>query len=79
MHLEGGGLEVEAAIDESSLSYSAPDEDGQNAVSGAGAGAARQAPQAPAAPPQRGAFGQQIDGEAGGQPQNRAQRRSKKK
>ena len=79
VHLEGGGLEVEAAIDESSLSYSAPDEDGQNAVSGAGAGAARQAPQAPAAAAQRGAVVQQIDGDAGGEPQNGAQRRSEEK
>ncbi|NLA65963.1 MAG: preprotein translocase subunit SecA [Leucobacter sp.] len=104
VHLEGGGLEnAEQAIDESTLSYTAPDEEGHTAVSGAAANArsgnpqkskaaagkgkksaqaaaAAAAPvarQAAATPPQRGAFGQQVEGDAP-QPQNRAQRRKKK-
>ncbi|MCB1274377.1 MAG: preprotein translocase subunit SecA, partial [Leucobacter sp.] len=85
VHLEGGGLEEQSGIDESALSYSAPDEEGHNAVSGAGGGRKPRTPQAqrtaPAAPPQRGAFGQVIeaDEEAAQAPQNRAMRRAKKK
>ena len=77
VHLEGGGLEVETTIDESSLSYTAPDEDGHTAVSGADADqAARQKAGAKA---QRGAFGQTVDADDDGPSQNRAQRRSSKK
>ena len=35
VHLEGGGLEAEQSVDDSAFSYSAPDEDGGTAVSGA--------------------------------------------
>ncbi|MEV8336891.1 preprotein translocase subunit SecA [Leucobacter sp. NPDC077196] len=72
VHLEGGGLEAEQATDQSKLSYSAPDEDGAPAVSGA------ESPKAPAgktAPQPRGAFGQQ----SGNGATNRADRRSPKK
>jgi len=34
VHLEGGGLEEEKGVDESQLSYTAPDEDGDASVSG---------------------------------------------
>jgi preprotein translocase subunit SecA len=93
VHLEGGGLEnAEQPIDESKLSFTAPDEDGHTAVSGAGAGAnqkrpagranaaARQIAAQPAAPTERGAFGQQVPADAAeaAQPMNRAQRRKKK-
>ncbi len=73
VHLEGGGLEAEQATDQSKLSYSAPDEDGAPAVSGAeppksAAGKPAQQGQA------RGAFGQQ----SGNGATNRADRRSSK-
>ncbi len=103
VHLEGGGLEEEQSVDDSSFSYSAPDEAGGTAVSGAGAKAgksgnpaksgkkAKSSAQAAAAaqqaastqsgsgtpaPAQRGAFGQQVEGEQPGS--NRADRRKKK-
>jgi len=41
VHLEGGGLEAEQGVDESQFSYTAPDEGGGTAVSGAGAGSAK--------------------------------------
>ncbi|MGW9019925.1 preprotein translocase subunit SecA [Leucobacter chromiiresistens] len=72
VHLEGGGLEAEQATDQSKLSYSAPNEDGAPAVTGADepkAGAGKPAQQA------RGAFGQQ----SGNGSTNRADRRSAKK
>ncbi|GAB2561819.1 preprotein translocase subunit SecA [Leucobacter ruminantium] len=69
VHLEGGGLEEEKPTDQSKLSYSAPDEDGAPAVSGA---AAKEKPKAKA---ERGAFGQQVAGEGA----NRAERRANKK
>ena len=98
VHLEGGGLEAEQSVDDSAFSYSAPDEDGGTAVSGAvtktgksgnpakngkkaksaAAAAAQQASSAQnsqAAAPQRGAFGQQVEGGDAG---NRADRRKKK-
>lgn len=71
VHLEGGGLEEQAGPDQSKLSYTAPDEDGDPAQSGVNAGK-------PAAPKQRGAFGQQVDA-ADAEPQNRAERRAGKK
>ncbi|UOQ59953.1 preprotein translocase subunit SecA [Leucobacter rhizosphaerae] len=78
VHLEGGGLEAEQSTDQAKLSYSAPDEDGAPAVSGA---ATPQAPKAPKGrtqqPAQRGAFGQQVAADAA--PTNRAERRSGKK
>ena len=102
VHLEGGGLEEEKGVDESSFSYSAPDEDGAAAVSGADSGtkakksgnpaksgkkasssakaaakAQQTVNQAPAAPAQRGAFGQQVDASQE-PPTNRADRRKKK-
>ena len=81
VHLEGGGLEPEAPIDQSKFSYTAPDETGGEAVQGpaaASGGKARQVRPAAPAPPQRGAFGQPV---ASGQAPagNRAQRRAKKK
>ncbi|MBO1900629.1 preprotein translocase subunit SecA [Leucobacter weissii] len=91
VHLEGGGLGEEAPLDQSKLSYTAPDESGGEDVRGPGQGRgkspARKAAAAvkggrPGAAPRRGAFGQQVedDGEAEEQaPQNRAQRRAKKK
>lgn len=72
VHLEGGGLEAEQATDQSKLSYSAPNEDGAPAVTGADepkAGAGKPAQQT------RGAFGQQ----SGNGSTNRADRRSAKK
>jgi len=87
VHLEGGGLERNEAPDTSKLSYSAPSEDGDAQVSGPGAArrpsaavtGVANAQQAPAAPPQRGAFGQQVDADsASNAAQNRAQRRAKK-
>ncbi|CAG7622585.1 preprotein translocase subunit SecA [Leucobacter soli] len=84
VHLEGGGLEEESSFDDSNFSYTAPDEDGHSAVSGAGAAQrnGRGRGGAPAAPTKRGAFGQQVaaeDGDESEQPKNRAQRRAKKK
>ena len=87
VHLEGGGLEDKEAPDASKLSYSAPDEDGAPAVSGAQAGnqkqggrvapqRAQQGSQAQAAQ-QRGAFGQSVP--ADGAAVNRAERRANKK
>ncbi|MGJ0203159.1 preprotein translocase subunit SecA [Leucobacter sp. gxy201] len=84
VHLEGGGLEAEQATDQSKLSYSAPDEDGDPEVSGANAGsggagaraaAGGRAAQAQQAPTERGAFGQQVPAEGN----NRAARRANKK
>ncbi|MEJ6488287.1 preprotein translocase subunit SecA [Leucobacter sp. USCH14] len=72
VHLEGGGLEAEQTTDQSKLSYSAPNEDGAPAVTGA------EAPKAAAgksAQQARGAFGQQ----SGNGSTNRADRRSAKK
>ncbi len=71
VHLEGGGLDQQQTPDQAKLSYSAPDEDGAPAVSGA--------PEPGAAPAatQRGAFGQQVP--AGGGSGNRADRRANKK
>ena len=82
VHLEGGGLEEPAATDTSKLSYSAPDEDGEAAVSGAGASKARaqqqrRAARQPQQPTTRGAFGQQVPAESA-PPANRAERRKKK-
>ncbi|XPP26614.1 MAG: preprotein translocase subunit SecA [Leucobacter sp.] len=90
VHLEGGGLEKDEGPDQSKLSYSAPTEDGGTEVRGpaaagaatAGSAAAKgRRPVAPApvakAPAQRGAFGQQVEGEQPA-PANRAQRRAKK-
>ena len=75
VHLEGGGLEEEQSTDQAKLSYSAPDEDGAPAVSGA---AEPRSPKGKAKKPaQRGAFGQQV--EADDAPSNRAERRSNKK
>ena len=75
VHLEGGGLEEEQSTDQAKLSYSAPDEDGTPAVSGA---AEARPPQAKAKQAtQRGAFGQQVEADAA--PTNRAERRSNKK
>ncbi|MBP1327083.1 preprotein translocase subunit SecA [Leucobacter exalbidus] len=67
VHLEGGGLEDTKSPDTAKLTYSAPDEDGAPAQSGA------------AGKKTRGAFGQQTDGGEVGEPQNRADRRSTKK
>ncbi|MGO1539253.1 MAG: preprotein translocase subunit SecA [Leucobacter sp.] len=78
VHLEGGGLETQSGPDQSKLSYTAPSEDGEAEVQGAGAGrigAGRAARGRAQQPVQRGAFGQQVEGDA---PQNRAQRRAKK-
>ncbi|MBK0422409.1 preprotein translocase subunit SecA [Leucobacter sp. CSA2] len=93
VHLEGGGLEDQDAPDTTKLSYSAPDEDGAPALSGAPAQAQqgasartakaaraqerRDAQQAPAEPQQRGAFGQAVP--ADDAPANRAERRANKK
>ena len=75
VHLEGGGLEEEQSTDQAKLSYSAPDEDGAPAVSGA---AEPRSPKGKAKKPtQRGAFGQQVEAEDA--PVNRAERRSNKK
>lgn len=78
VHLEGGGLEEQQVPDQSKLSYSAPDEDGAPAVSGAPDPAAARGANAPR---KRGAFGQQVsDGAAAGSaPVNRAERRAGKK
>ncbi|MBL3685898.1 preprotein translocase subunit SecA [Leucobacter zeae] len=74
VHLEGGGLEEQQAPDQSKLSYSAPDEDGAPATSGAAPKGGKQ----PAA--QRGAFGQQAaDEDDASAPTNRAERRANKK
>ncbi|WP_449277106.1 preprotein translocase subunit SecA [Leucobacter sp. GX24907] len=72
VHLEGGGLDDQQGPDQTKLSYSAPSEDGEAQLSGAGAKQQKQKK-----PAQRGAFGQQVEGEAPA-PQNRAQRRAKK-
>jgi preprotein translocase subunit SecA len=74
VHLEGGGLEEQQTPDQSKLSYSAPDEDGTPAMSGAQDPAAAKAAKAPQ---KRGAFGQQVSDEAA--PANRAERRASKK
>ncbi|PRI10261.1 preprotein translocase subunit SecA [Leucobacter massiliensis] len=93
VHLEGGGLEQQQTPDQSKLSYSAPDEDGAPALSGAeeppaqrGKGttakqraqAAGAAQAAPAQPQQRGAFGQNVPAD-GANGANRAERRANKK
>ncbi|WP_053354149.1 preprotein translocase subunit SecA [Leucobacter musarum] len=72
VHLEGGGLEAEQTTDQSKLSYSAPDEDGAPAVSGA---EAKNSASGKPAQQARGAFGQQT----GNGTSNRAERRSGKK
>ncbi|QZY52972.1 preprotein translocase subunit SecA [Leucobacter tenebrionis] len=90
VHLEGGGLEDQQTPDQSKLSYTAPDEDGAPAVSGAqdetdstaprtrGAGRGKKQAGAQAQQPaQRGAFGQQVPGDAASG--NRAERRANKK
>ncbi|MBL3698900.1 preprotein translocase subunit SecA [Leucobacter luti] len=80
VHLEGGGLDQQQTPDQSKLSYSAPDEDGAPALSGAADAAAQgkaRAGAAPAQPAQRGAFGQQVPADAA--PTNRAERRATKK
>ncbi len=89
VHLEGGGLERDEGPDQAKLSYSAPTEDGGTEVRGPAAGgsangkrtnrgqAPQSVPQTPQAPPQRGAFGQQVEGTPP-PPANRAQRRAKK-
>ncbi|MGR4010352.1 preprotein translocase subunit SecA [Leucobacter sp. 1207-22] len=69
VHLSGGGLDETTTPDASKLSYSAPTEDGDAKVSGAGAPAEN-------VQGSRGAFGQQTGADAGS---NRAQRRQQKK
>ena len=80
VHLEGGGLDAQTKPDEAQLSYSAPDVDGTPEVSGAGAQQpkGKQRGKQPEQPTTRGAFGQQVPAD-GAAPQNRAERRSKKK
>ena len=74
VHIEGGGLDEQTGPDQSKLSYTAPDEDGAPAESGAVA-------KKSSAPKQRGAFGQNVDGSdaSSAEPQNRADRRANKK
>ena len=74
VHLEGGGLDEQQSPDQSKLSYSAPDEDGAPAVSGAPDPAAKAAKAT-----QRGAFGQQVPADGAGAAGNRAERRAGKK
>src|SRR5699024_5500283 len=71
VHLEGGGLEEQTGPDQSKLSYTAPDEDGAPAESGASSNK-------PAAAKKRGSFGQQVDAsnDSQAEPQNRADRRA---
>ncbi|QIK62979.1 preprotein translocase subunit SecA [Leucobacter viscericola] len=76
VHLEGGGLDQEQSTDQSKLSYSAPDEDGAPAMSGAAQPGARNAPAKK--PAQRGAFGQTVE-DSDEAPTNRAERRASKK
>ncbi|MCW2288795.1 preprotein translocase subunit SecA [Leucobacter luti] len=77
VHLEGGGLDEQQSPDQTKLSYSAPDEDGAPAVSGAPDPAAKAAARKAAAQPaERGAFGQQVPA---GDANNRAERRANKK
>ena len=76
VHLEGGGLDQQTGPDQSKLSYSAPDEDGAPAVSGA-TEPGQPAGGAAGGATQRGAFGQQVP--ADGAASNRAARRANKK
>jgi preprotein translocase subunit SecA len=76
VHLEGGGLDQQQSPDQSKLSYSAPDEDGAPATSGAGASGKRKV--AAKKPAQRGAFGQSVEA-SDEEPTNRAERRASKK
>ena len=82
VHLMGSGLEDEKGIDQKSLEYTAPSEDGHEAHLDATGHERNEAgtptvSQTPIQGQARGAFGQAIDPNA--QPTNRAQRRKKKK